>query len=329
MKRKFMAALMAAAGVLMSAALCGCGSSEKAELKFAAGSSAGTYYAYGTQLAELVSSDMKLNVRETAGSAANLRLLEEGFVDVAVAQSDIIDYNVSSHSNYSAVASLYTEAVQIVVRGDYDINSVEDLEMVSISVGEEDSGTVTNAEQILNVYGMSFDDVVIHYMSFSESADAMRTGTIMGFFVTAGAPTAAIAELAEDMDIKILSIDQEHMDIIQKMYGGYVSCRIPAGTYKGQNEEVSTLGVKAVLLAGNSVSEETIKTLTEDLFKNAEKLGSYTVTDGAMTVQSAAEGISIPFHKGAASYFESQGVSVSVSDAEDTASGGVNAGQDD
>ena len=311
----------------MVMALCACGSSEKTELKFGTGSSAGTYYAYGSQLAELVSSDMKLNIRETAGSAANLRLLEEGFVDIAVAQSDIIDYNILSHSNYGAVASLYTEAVQIVVRGDYDFNSVEDLEMVSISVGEEDSGTVANAEQILNVYGMNFDDIIVHYMSFSESADAMRTGTIMGFFVTAGAPTSAIAELAEDMDIKILSIDQEHMDIVQKNYGGYVSCTIPAGTYKGQDEDVTTLGVKSVLVAGNSVSEETIKTLTEDLFKNAEKLSSYTVTDSTMTVQSATEGISIPFHKGAASYYESQGVSVSAADG--TAAGGVSAGQDE
>ena len=51
---------------------------------------------------------------------------------------------------------------------------------------------------------------------------------------------------------------------LKKSYPVYDSCIIAAGTYPGQEEDVSTVGVKAVLLASDSVSAEVVE---EDVYK--------------------------------------------------------------
>ncbi|MBR4384618.1 MAG: TAXI family TRAP transporter solute-binding subunit, partial [Selenomonadaceae bacterium] len=113
-------------------ALCfGCGSqSTNNYLRFGTGGTGGMYYAYGTELAKKISTDGKtrpLDVKTTAGSAANLRLLHEKFLDLAIVQSDTLSNAVNGlgvfaavgeGSGYAAVAGLYTEACQIVVAKD-------------------------------------------------------------------------------------------------------------------------------------------------------------------------------------------------------------------
>ena len=125
MKKKLLAFGMA---VLM---LTGCGSSS-GTIRFGAAGLGGTYHMFSDAFAEIIeseSADCSIEVKTTAGSAANVRLLSDGYVQMAIAQADIINdayYGVGMFENdkkyqgYSAVGGLYTEACQIVVRADSD-----------------------------------------------------------------------------------------------------------------------------------------------------------------------------------------------------------------
>ena len=137
------------------------------KIKFGAAGLGGTYRVFGDTFANLVTSKNKkysMEVKTTAGSAANLRLLSDGYIQMAIAQMDLtndayertgIFENEKKHGGYSAVAALYTEACQVVVRADSGINTIEDLQDKRVSVGEEESGTEQNAKQILAVYGLN------------------------------------------------------------------------------------------------------------------------------------------------------------------------------
>lgn len=123
------------------------------KIKFGAAGLGGTYRVFGDTFANLVTSKNKkysMEVKTTAGSAANLRLLSDGYIQMAIAQMDLtndayertgIFENEKKHGGYSAVAALYTEACQVVVRADSGINTIEDLQDKRVSVGEEESGT--------------------------------------------------------------------------------------------------------------------------------------------------------------------------------------------
>ena len=94
-----------------------------------------------------------------------------------------------------------------------------------------------------------------------------------------------------------------------KEYRKYI---IPANTYSGQNEDVTTIGVKAVLLASDDLSEKTVEKLTEILFSHAQDLAYATSLDAAFDETDASSGVTIPFHPGAAAYYAGQGISVNT-----------------
>ena len=90
----------------------------------------------------------------------------------------------------------------------------------------------------------------------------------------------------------------------------YTECEIPENTYVVQTEAVRTVGVKAVLLASDKLSEKKVKEITEILFENKAELQYILPTDISLDESQATEGITIPFHDGAAVYYEEHGISM-------------------
>lgn len=321
-------------------ALCfGCGGSEKSAnnaMRFGTGGTGGMYYAYGSELAKMIQaedSSRAIDVKTTAGSAANLRLLREKFLDIAIVQSDTLSNAINGRGvfaaagpgiGYAAIAGLYTEACQIVVAKNSEIMEVGDLVGKKVSVGERESGVLQNAEQILMSHGLTFEMLEVNYLSFAESAAALENGQIDAFFVTAGAPTAAVAELAAKKEIRILSIAPDVQSNMMRLYKGYTRCIIPANTYAGQTEEISTIGVKAVLVASTDLKDDEVNYLTKFIFKNADKLPHNT--NDKLTNEYAVQDIPSSFHAGAAKFYEEQGVKVNVYSGKSGES--IKAGQD-
>ncbi len=317
----------------------GCGSDNSANqaVRFGTGGTGGMYYAYGSELAKLIQADNEkfiLDVKTTAGSAANLRLLREKFLDLAIVQSDTLSNAINGRgvfatagpgAGYAAVAGLYTEACQVVVAKDSGINEIGDLVGRKVSVGERESGVLQNAEQILMTHGLTFEMIEPNYLSFAESAAALESGTIDAFFVTAGAPTAAIADLAAKKDIKILSIAPDIQNNMMKLYKGYTRCTIPANTYANQPEDIQTVGVKAVLVANVDLNDDKVAFITEFVLNNAKNL-PHNSTNESLNVDYAVQDIPSSFHAGAAKFYDSKGVKVNIYSGKSGES--VKAGQD-
>lgn len=308
MKLRRMCTALLLSGLLLSC-LSGC-SGTTDELRFGTGGTGGTYYAFGSALAPQLQNDTgsTVEVKVTTGSEANLRLLQTGMVDLAIVQSDALQYaSKEDGANYSAVAGLYTEACQIVVTKDSGITSVAELAGKRVSIGELESGVTRNAEQILMASGLTTDMLQASRLSFSDSAAAMERGEIDAFFCTAGAPTNAVADLAGKLDIQLLSIDQRSVDQLTSLYPWYAPCTVPAGTYQGQGEDVTTLGVQAVLVAGNELDAAVVKQITSTLYQNGGSLpgAGLDPAGGILSVPT-------PFHPGAAEYYQEQGITVEV-----------------
>ena len=308
---------LAAALLLILAALTGCGSKER--LRIGTAGEGGNYSSLGNAMAQTLSKDpYKINIeaRTTAGSAANIRLLSQNYLELALAQSDVIDEMYSgtletqSIKGYSAVAALYPEPVQIVVKADSGITSVSDLAGKTVSVGEEDSGTQENAAQILQAYGLASNMLRVQNMTYAEAAKALSEGSIDAMFCTAGAPAQVITDLAGNTPVNLLSIEGQQSALLTGAYGFYTKIVIPAGTYNGQDSDVTTLAVQSVLLASDTVSEETVYTITGALFKEKEALNAAVPVEFDLQEQSAVESITIPFHAGAAKYYKECGITV-------------------
>ena len=232
--------------------LAGCAASR---LRLGAAAAGGVYNAFGTAMS---AQNSAIEVKQTAGSAANLRLLAGGYLQLAVAQSDMaqdaydgsgIFAHESTERSFSAVAALYEEAVQVIVRADSGITTLEELQGCTLSVGEEESGTEQNAGQVLAACGLNNRLVHTVNLNYTDAAARLADGTIDAMFVTAGLHADALEQLAKTCAIRLLSVDGGVGARLLAAYPAYRACVIPAGTYAGQGEDVWTVSVQALLHA--------------------------------------------------------------------------------
>ena len=293
-------------------------SADAVSLKMATGGTTGTYYAYGGVIANILNGklgSLQLNVQSTGASKANIFLIDDGEADVAIVQNDVMDYaskgtdlfeEDGAIESFSAGAALYAEVCQIISSG--DIKSVEDLKGKRVSVGDAGSGVEFNARQILNAYGISFDDIEVNNLGFGDSADALKDGKRSSDLCTAGAPTTAITELATTNSINLLGIDDEHAAALQNDYAFYTQYTIPGGTYKGVDDDVVTVAVKATLIVSDELSEDVVYDLVKGLFDNKDAITAGHAKGAELDPAYAVDGISVKFHPGAEKYFKEAGV---------------------
>ena len=307
-------ALLIACGVMLTAFGC---NRKAVQLRMATGGNTGTYFAFGAAFAKILTDKTKIpiSILSTGASKANIQLMNAGEVELAIVQNDVMDYAYrgvdlfigEKTTSFLGVAGLYAETCQIVANPSAGIRTIADLKGKNISVGDAGSGTEFNARQILEVYGISFNDIGKQNLSFGASADALRDNKLDAFFCVAGAPTPAIIDLAAAGDIMILEIDDTRAAQLIRNYPFYTQFPIPAGSYKGQANTIKTVAVKATLIASPKVSEETIYQLTKALFENKTQIAEAHDKGKELSTSYAVEGISIPFHPGAAKYFREAG----------------------
>jgi hypothetical protein len=287
-------------------------------LVLATGGTAGTYYPFGGAMAKIWNSkikDMNVTAQTSGASAENVRLVNKKEVELALVQSDTLDFAFNATEAFkeplkamNAVAVLYPEIIQVVVGAASPIKSIADLKGKKVGVGAPGSGTEANFRQLLDAYGMKKEDVNAQFLSFSESAEAYKDKHIDAFIVTAGIPNAGIMDVATQNEIRILNIPADVAAKLTQKYPFLAAVKVPANTYKGQTTEVATVAVNAVLICGSSLSEAMVYNLTKALFENQAELAAAHAKGKELSLEYAVKGVSIPFHPGAVKYYKEKGL---------------------
>jgi hypothetical protein len=279
------------------------------------GGTSGTYYPLGGEMASNITNEtgIQTDALSSNASADNIVDLQSGEADLALVQTDTMSQAVEGVGvfeddpvdNVLGIGSLYPETVQIVTTEDSGIESIEDLEGMTVSVGAPGSGTFFNAEQLLEVHGLTLDDIDAQNLDFGESTGGIQDGNIDAAIITGGTPTGAVEELTATVDVKILPVEQDKIEELIEMYPFYAEDTVESGTY-GIEEDVTTVAVMAMIVTGDHLSEDAVYDITAAIYENAETMAHSRAED--ITIESALEGVGIDLHPGAARYFEEQGV---------------------
>ncbi len=318
MKKRIISILVVA--VMMLTVFTACGGNGGTKMLMATGGTSGTYYGFGGAVAQMLSSETDLSVTAVATGASkeNIQNIDAGQNHLGIVQNDVMDYAYNGTNTFAedgavtsfrTVAGLYAEQVQIVTMNP-EIKSVADLAGKSVSIGAAGSGVYYNAIDILAAYGLTEEDINAQYLSFADSAESVKDGKIDAAFITAGAPTTAVTELSTSNSVYLIAIDDEHANALIEACPYYTVCTIPAGTYEGLEEDIQTVTVKATMIVAADASEEDVYALTKAIFENKDAISHAKNVE--LSLENAVEGISVPFHAGAAKYFEEQGYTVTV-----------------
>ncbi|GAA0336923.1 TAXI family TRAP transporter solute-binding subunit [Bacillus carboniphilus] len=321
MKKGFLLSIVMLLTASLFLAACGSGedsgSGDKPEfMNMLTGGTSGTYYPLGGELAQIISDETGIDTtaQSSNASADNMAALADGSADLAFVQTDVASnaieginsFEGNAIDNVQAIASLYPETVQIVTKADSGITSVEDLKGKKVSVGAPGSGTYVNAEQILEVHGMTMDDIDAQNLDFGESTGGIQDGNIDAAFITSGTPTGAVEGLSATTDIAIVPVAEDKIDELIAKYPYYAKDVIAEGTY-GLGSDVTTVAVLAMLAVSDELSEDVVYDITKAIFENVDKISH---AKGAfITKESALDGLGIDLHPGAKKYFDEEGIS--------------------
>jgi len=294
-------------------------SGKKQEMILGTGSTGGTYYPLGGEIAALWSKNVEgVNVTSTASAASieNLAKIGSGEFDLGMTvhlpARDAVngEGEFAGHkiTNFGFIGHVYPEVLQILVREESGINTIADLKGKRIAVGPGGSATAVLSKIILEAYGVKEGEYEAFSEGFGAAKDRVQDGTIDASFGILGVPASSIAELnAATKDAKILEITGPELDqIVEK--SGYGAFTIPAGTYEWINKDIHTISAYAIMVASlDKVSEEQAYNLTKTMI---EKSGEVTHAQAKyMTKENALNGSDgLPFHPGAEKYYKEIGL---------------------
>ena len=293
-----------------------------AELTFTTGGTSGTYYAFGNVLAKYITnnSDVAVTAISGNGSAANIDLLDIGDAQLGFVQNDVASYAFNGIRSFdgkpidtfTALCALYDETVQLITCNP-DIKSVADLKGKRVSIGSQGSGVYFNALDFLAAYDMTLDDISPFYASFGDSTEDLKNDALDAAFVVAGAPTPAVVDLATTKGCYLVSLDDEHVEKLMGISGAYSKTIIPAGTYDGVDADVTTVGVKATIIANEDVTEDEAYAIVSTIFEGKDAITEAHAKGAELDLEYAST-CGLPYHAGAAKYFAEKGIEVQVAE---------------
>ncbi|WP_164985301.1 TAXI family TRAP transporter solute-binding subunit [Ammoniphilus sp. CFH 90114] len=283
------------------------------------GGTSGVYFQLGNAMAKIYSekSGAKASSQTTGASAENAAKIAQKKAEIAFAMADTVSdaYNGAGNfaasgalSNLRGVTGLYANYMQIVTTKDTGISSLEDLKGKRLAVGAMGSGTEIMAKRVLESSGITYDDVNEDFLSFAEGIEGIKNGTMDAAFLSSGYPNSGIMELATTKDIVIIPVPADITAKMKEASPAFTTGKIPAGTYKGIDQEIETTIVKNLLITHSDMSDEEVYQLTKDFYENMDTLKSTHSSANEILLEGATDGMPLPLHPGAEKFFKEKGV---------------------
>jgi TRAP transporter TAXI family solute receptor len=292
-------------------------------------STGGTYHPVGTAIATLSkvkllpSEKFSLTAVNSAGSGANVQAMAADTAQFAILQGLYGSYAATGtgpvtekQENLRSVTMLWQNVEQFLLANEHvKTGTVGDLAALtgeSMVMGKENSGTLGSNTVLLEGLGVSIGDYTLIHAGYGPSVDAMANGQAVGGGFPSGPPTGAITKLMSSNGDKfsLLNVTAEEGE---KMDGGrklWVPYTIAAGTYPGQDKDVTTIAQPNFLAVNASVDENHVYLLTKTIYENLPFLQAIHKATNAMDISKAMAGLPVPLHPGAIRYYKEVGLEI-------------------
>jgi TRAP transporter TAXI family solute receptor len=299
----------------------------------ATGPTGGTYFPIGEAIAGIVShppgvyrcerpgvcgpTGLIASVRTSQGAAANVLAVNAHTVDAALAQSDVVAEAVAgrglfrrngSQTHLRILASLYPEEVHLVALKSAHIRSLKDLRRKRVSVGPEMSGTMVTVRTILAAVHLPLSQMRADHAGPDSAAEKLAKGQIDALFFVGGAPVPLVRELLQGGRAVLVPIAAQARTALLKRAHMLNAATIPPGVYPNTGK-VETVGVRAVLIANDSIPDSVAYGVVRALFNSANRntlAGSHRSAQ-AIGIDTAASDAPAPLHPGAARFYKEMG----------------------
>ena len=284
------------------------------------GGTGGIYYPYGGGVAEIWTKyvkDVRAVAEVTGASVENVRLAHRGETVIGEVMGDVAVAGFKGLSKFKgkkhdilSMAIMYPNLLQVVTLKKSGITNIEQIKGRKISSGSPGSGTNFMAETVFKALGIPLDSYKDSRLSFTETANALRDGTIKVGVWSVGPGTSSILDLATTHDIHIISFTAAQQKKILAANTQYSAVDLAGGVYKGVGDAVPTIGVWNVMICQASLNTDLVYKLVKALYEHQGYLLKIHPSASYTTAENAVKYSPIPLHPGTIKYLKEKGVAV-------------------
>lgn len=305
-------------GLAVGLALALAGPATADELKMMTGPQGGSWIPLGGQLKDMWEKAVPgLAVQVMPGAGiANARGVDEGKADVGFGNSISTVDGVhgkppfpKATTNVCNLATLYPQYYQLVVNADAGVNTIAELKGKPITTQQRGNTGELITRQLLEVNGLSYNDLKVSFVGYSDSVNQMKDGHAVAFGLGTQIPAGAIMDLAAARSIKLLDQSSSYAGM-RKLNPGYTALTIPKGTYPNQDADVKVVGYATHIFVSCKLPADEVYTMLKTLAANTKTLAMIAKDIETLTPKGMAEDIGVPFHPGAAKFYKEAGITV-------------------
>lgn len=285
----------------------------------ASGSGTGPYI-NGALMAEVASKgqkDFKFSVQTTGGYRDNMGLVLGRDVDIALTTLIDLEFAVNGRGDFAELPgrenlrlAFIFGAVphNIFVRADSDIVDFDDIRGQDFNINSPASFTHALNLRMLESADLPLEDFNAGTVPTGQVFDQIQNSVFVGGAHVFQLGLGGMQRLASTVPMRFLDIPD---NVITGMNEGYfgllVPYTIPAETYVGQDEAVSTFGLAQVVFAHKDADPDMVYQFTKGFWENLEELQSSNTSFQGLTPELGANSYGMTLHPGAARYFEEIG----------------------
>ena len=276
-------------------------------LSLGTGGTGGIYYPLGGAIASLLTlqdENRTYTAEVTGGAVENINRIRAGQIDLAIATANTV-YDAYFGSpefagtvpNLRVVAPLYPNPTHVLIAEGSKAQSVEDFRGLRVSVGAPGSGTEQISKRILAVHGLTYEDVDVRYLTFTESASALRDRAIDAAIISVGYPAAAILEATATGGAQLLPITPNRITELMDLYPYFGRGEIPGGIYPGVDEPISTAIVLNWIVASEALPNDIVINVLNLIDNDRQALENVSIMAREIDL-AFLENAPIPVHPG-------------------------------
>lgn len=316
--RTILVALILLVTVTFNTALANADTTEQRMYTFAGSTSSGSYYFQTVPVASLFESldfVKSVTVEATNGAAENALLINSGAADlglVSLSTLGLAQIGADPFSNVltelSSICYTAGSAVLFMVKANSDIHSLNDLKGRSLATSEAGAAGEVTVRTLLNANGIMYEDLShVQFLGNRDSLAQLIDGKVDAVMFSASVPNSTVTDISLTNDLRFIGFKTEEMQKFSEAYSGFKPGVIPAGIFKGQDEELTTAISPTVLVVNRNIPDDVVYAMTKLLFESMDKLAEGNLVYRNWSFSTDYYGI-VELHPGARAYYQEAGL---------------------
>jgi hypothetical protein len=292
------------------------------QLNFSTGSMGGGFYAIGGGLADFATKHVEgveITAVTSGGVNENINRLDSGQAEIGMLNTIDPPLAFQGKAPYKkafdkmrGMGILYLQYGQPYTLKGTGITTYLDLKGKVVCAGSPGGSMHQQFFDWVRVHGLDpekdFKKVV--YLPAREAMEALKTGQVDAVMEVSTLPTPAISEIALTHDLVLITFAPGYRDKLIAEKPQYLPLSVPAGTYRGIDAEVETVGSGAMWGVRADVDEKVVYEIVKAAYspEGLEYMGKVHAAGKGMSLENAAKWTPIPLHPGAEKFFQEAGV---------------------